>query len=184
MDNAFEGVYLDDMIIGFAERGEMVTNANANTTFVSNTELLNPALPGDHVQITQGPYQLEIRRSSDYGISDPPPVPYIVLTRSFDTNDRLSQEVQIVAPAGEAIAEAETFSLYDGVNRVTFEFDDLSINNGAGDGVAPGNVRFRSTRPTTSLPSPAASATPSTATRCKPCCRSPPPRPMARRRAP
>ena len=85
-------------------------------------------------------YQLEVRRSSDYGISLPPPVPYILLTRSFDTNDRLSQQVQVAAPAGEAIAEAETFALYDGVNRVTFEFDDLSINNGVGDGVASGHV--------------------------------------------
>ncbi len=31
----FEGLYLDDFIIGTAERGEQVTGARADTTFVT-----------------------------------------------------------------------------------------------------------------------------------------------------
>ena len=68
-NNAFEGVYLDDFVIGFAERGELVTNANSvqpDESFVSNGSLTltNP------VELTQttdkGPYQFEIRDGSEY----------------------------------------------------------------------------------------------------------------------
>ncbi|MFN9293829.1 MAG: hypothetical protein ACK6EB_37595, partial [Planctomyces sp.] len=45
--NFFEGFYIDDIIIGFAERGEMVTNAPAGSNFIDNPEInlrnnLNP----------------------------------------------------------------------------------------------------------------------------------------------
>jgi hypothetical protein len=42
MDNAHEGVYIDDIIVGFAEHGEIITGASANATFVPNQELLMP----------------------------------------------------------------------------------------------------------------------------------------------
>ncbi len=35
-DNAVEGIYLDDFIIGTTERGEMVLNSSATTTFVAS----------------------------------------------------------------------------------------------------------------------------------------------------
>ncbi|MFN9236264.1 MAG: PPC domain-containing protein, partial [Planctomyces sp.] len=46
-NNFFEGFYIDDIIIGFAERGEMVTNAPAGSNFIDNPEInlrnnLNP----------------------------------------------------------------------------------------------------------------------------------------------
>ena len=58
-NNAFEGIYLDDFIIGLAERGETVTGANADTTFVT--------VPSAGSEILVGPYQLEIRGGQDYG---------------------------------------------------------------------------------------------------------------------
>ncbi len=68
-NNYFEGVYLDDFIIGFAERGELATGATAedpNGSFVANGSL-NLTLPGQTTQPTdQGAYQLEIRDGSEY----------------------------------------------------------------------------------------------------------------------
>jgi hypothetical protein len=64
MDNAYEGVYIDDLIIGFAERGEIATNAVPNAAFT-----LNPQV-GDN-PILVGSYQVEIRRGPEYGLTQP-----------------------------------------------------------------------------------------------------------------
>lgn len=124
--NAIEGVYIDDIIIGFGERGEMVTNGSTNSTFLQNA--------ADGVPVT-GNYNLEIRTSELFGFSDPEPVT-LIPTRSFDTNDRISQDLQMVAPNGWEIAEGDTFTISDGVDTVVFEYDDAAFS----DGVAQGNV--------------------------------------------
>jgi hypothetical protein len=56
--------------------------------------------------------------------------------RSFDTNDRLTQSVAFVAPSSDQLRDGMTFQISDGVDTVTFEFEDLEI----GDGVASGNL--------------------------------------------
>ncbi len=61
-NNGFEGAYIDDFMIGLAGRGEMVSNAPADTTFVPVNA--NP----DPTKILQGPYQLEIRGATEYGV--------------------------------------------------------------------------------------------------------------------
>ncbi len=129
-DNRYEGVYLDDFIIGFAEHGEMGINGNGNTAFVANPE----SLPN---QILTGAYQLEIRQGEKYGESQQGP-DRLELVRSFDTNGRLTQSFSLVAPAGNEISDGQTFTLSDGVHSLTFEFDDLTLNNG----VTPGNVEI------------------------------------------
>ncbi|MEO8164452.1 MAG: choice-of-anchor L domain-containing protein, partial [Betaproteobacteria bacterium] len=58
----FEGAYVDDVIIGFAERGEMVTGATSNPLFSINP---NAAANG----VASGDYQLEIRKATEYGTS-------------------------------------------------------------------------------------------------------------------
>ena len=57
-----EGAYVDDVVIGFAERGEMVTGAGQNTTFAGN-----PDAPAG--QTLSGNYQLEIREATPFGTS-------------------------------------------------------------------------------------------------------------------
>ncbi len=57
-----EGAYIDDVIIGFAERGEMVTGATSNPLFSSNPDASSNA-------VASGDYQLEIRKASEYGTS-------------------------------------------------------------------------------------------------------------------
>ncbi len=139
--NNFEGVYVDDFIIGFAERGEMAFNATNANDFV-----VDPLLPaGTPAQPTSGTYQLEIRDGSEYIHS---------LSgsgfRSFDTNDRLASGPVITArPAGQ-IVDGATFQLTDGVSTVTFEMDLLDAN-GAGNGVTAGRVRVPLVNPA-SLP--------------------------------
>lgn len=141
MDNAYEGVYLDDFIIGFAERGEMVVGATVNASFTANSELLNNQLPlglVPHNEIHVGPYQLEIRQGETVALVYQDARPSILPVRAFDTNDRLSGQVSLEVPAGAEIVEGQTLVLSDGTRTVTFEFDDLGINNG----VRPGNVRI------------------------------------------
>ena len=130
--SSFEGIYIDDIIIGFAERGEMVTGANADSAFVPN---LRPRVN----QITTGEYQLELRQGSqhvDYALDGTNPF----VARTWDTNDRLGNELALQAPAGFDIVEGATFTISDGYphNEVTFEFDDINID----DGVATGNVEI------------------------------------------
>jgi hypothetical protein len=60
-----EGIYVDDFIVGFAERGEVVTGANAGQTgfFTVGT----PVSFTTPQQNLEGPYQLEIRRGTEFG---------------------------------------------------------------------------------------------------------------------
>jgi hypothetical protein len=130
--SSFEGVYIDDIIIGFAERGEMVTGANNDDSYVAN---LRPRAN----QITTGEYQLEIRQGTqhvDYAVDGTSPF----VARTWDSNDRLGNELAIDASAGFDIVEGVTYTISDGYphNEVTFEFDDDKID----DGVAAGNVEI------------------------------------------
>jgi hypothetical protein len=126
MNNAIQGVYIDDIIIGFAERGEMVTGASTGaTTFVGNNAQLQPSSATGI-----GSYQLEIRRGAsylDFDTFDAGDRPFH--SRSFDTNARLAQQVTLIAPAGREVADGQTFDLSDGVNTLTFEYDDIELRS-------------------------------------------------------
>ncbi len=98
-----EGLYLDDFIVGFAERGETIFNARQGQNDFS----------GFGTQ--SGEYQLELRRGTQYNVDG-------VLTRDFDTNQRHSEEITIVAPAGDQVVDGDTFVLSDGTTRQIFEF--------------------------------------------------------------
>ena len=112
-----EGLYLDDFIVGFAERGELVTGAAAGEVGVVGT--------GSSVT---GEYQLEIRSATQY--SDAFGVP----AETFDTNARFARRASLVAPAPADLVDGDTFVLSDTVDVVRFEFDLT------GDGVTPGNI--------------------------------------------
>ncbi|PNY35518.1 hypothetical protein C2E31_18645 [Rhodopirellula baltica] len=143
-----EGVYIDDIVVGFAERGEMVVQGSNRTAFSLNPE----TLPDSHPQAVQperqnetllGPYSLEIRTSDEYGVpQDYDPInleldEYLGLGRSFDTNDRLtSGTVSLITQPGTTLRDGNTFVLDDGWRRLTFEFDSIRDGN-----VTQGNVR-------------------------------------------
>ncbi|MCU0876166.1 MAG: GEVED domain-containing protein [Pirellulaceae bacterium] len=130
--NTFEGVYFDDIIIGFAERGEMAVNAGANTGFAAN-----PLNVGNNIET--GEYQLEIRRGAEAGIPAGSP-DSLALLPSFDTNERLARTRMLIAPTGAEIFDTQIFTLSDGVNNVTFEFNDASTPGGSG--VTQGRIRI------------------------------------------
>ena len=127
-NNAVEGVYIDDIIIGFAERGELVTNAPNDSTFTAD--------PLGSAGTQVGPYDVEIRRASEFGFSQNA-APSLVLTRSIDTNDRVANQTSLVVPSGGGIGDGETFSISDGTNTVIFEFEDVSAGNGVAAGHQP-----------------------------------------------
>ncbi|RCS42139.1 hypothetical protein DTL42_20120 [Bremerella cremea] len=124
-DNLHRGVFFDDIIIGFAERGEMVTNATTNNAFIHNDDLREN-------ELVTGEYQLEIRRGTDYAA--PELAELFGLDRfdlwmtpgfDFDTNDRLDESYTIRTASGDVIGNGDRIRVSDGTNWVTFEFFDL-----------------------------------------------------------
>ncbi|MCU0286485.1 MAG: hypothetical protein MUF15_08795, partial [Acidobacteria bacterium] len=91
-------------------------------------------------QVTSGPYRVEIRQGSNYG----EPLEYLysptrlALTRMFDTNEVHGAETTLVMPNGSVIPEGATIRVGDGLNAVTLEFDDLTMD----DGVRAGNIKI------------------------------------------
>ncbi|MFN9411000.1 MAG: Ig-like domain-containing protein, partial [Pirellula sp.] len=95
-----------------------------------------------------GAYQLEIRTSADYGTSSNSrdlnlttnPFPPLQFGRTFDTNDRLTKSFALTFASPSQIADGSTFTLSDGVNTATFEFDVLLAGEVRGVGVRPENI--------------------------------------------
>ena len=142
-DNNHQGFFVDDIILGFASRGEMVFNATGTSpeSYIEDPARPDPLDPN----INTGLYNLEIRRGSEperafdpvtflpvsnqYGLAagakDPigrieeeghVPVP-------IDIRTRLSQQFTLNVQTGAQILEGSTFQITDGDRLVTFEFD-------------------------------------------------------------
>ena len=121
------GLHLDDFIIGFAERGETIFNATGGSTTFTGFD-----------NGPDGEYQLEIRNATDFGVGNSSfasPTRQ-TLTRDFDTNDRHTRAITLLAPAGTQISDGDTFEISDGRNTQIFEFD------------SNGNIGFDRTRVT------------------------------------
>ncbi|MFG0262763.1 MAG: PPC domain-containing protein, partial [Novipirellula sp. JB048] len=103
-----DGLFLDDFIVGFAERGETVFGARPGEDGFSGNGT------GE-----SGEYQLELRPGTRYAT---PTVGGTILNLDFDTNDRHSESITIVAPAGDQIVDGDTFVISDGSVSQTFEF--------------------------------------------------------------
>lgn len=99
LNNAFEGIYIDDILVGYAERGEMVTgvrDADATITDLrgGGTRTLNRD-PDQFPDVLSGPYQLEIRRADD--VAALVPDEGIAIVNTFDTNVRHVDELELTA---------------------------------------------------------------------------------------
>lgn len=145
--NSIEGVYIDDIVIGFASRGEVVLNAPANQRnfVIDPTYRSNPTLdshqPEFPDEILVGGYTLEVRTGPNYGVPhDYDPIRLGLNEqrswgRSFDVNDRLNPgAVTLVAPSGRELTDGQTFVISNGNQSLTFEFDSDGV-------IAQGNVR-------------------------------------------
>jgi hypothetical protein len=99
-------------------------------------------------QITEGPYQLEIRNASSYievmETLDPGGVIVLspILNLSYHTNVRLSEETTLIAPEGYDIADGQSFTLFDGLHSLVFEYDDDNLVGTDAEGVGQGIVEI------------------------------------------
>ncbi len=100
LNNDNEGFYVDDIVIGFAERGEMATSAPADQQGYSDLELDARTRTTNDISHLQeqwsGYYQMEIRRSEDYAVLDGTGIviaPYSPLDVMglIDTNERVAR---------------------------------------------------------------------------------------------
>jgi hypothetical protein len=128
LNNGFEGVYLDDFIIGIAGRGEVVLNAPVDTSFIVDPQLsrTNPSLDGTDLQILVGPYQLEIRGGDEYGVPLLNGVlPSMELISAVAPQERAAPGVSIRFNGASSMAAGTTFTVSDGTRTLTFEMDDV-----------------------------------------------------------
>lgn len=105
-----EGLYLDNFIVGFAERGELVVGAASGRTGFTGQS-----------QSVLGEYQLEIRPGQEYTTTTSATTQ--TPTATFDTNERLARTMTIVAPHPSQLSDGDTFTMSDNVRSVTFEFN-------------------------------------------------------------
>ena len=120
-DNNHGGFYFDDIIVTTTERGEMVGGAEVgNTDFI---DLDTPVINGVSPQQLQGPYQLEIRRGTEYMLEstngDFP------IFRVFGTNESLTQ----ANPVGNADPFANEYGPYLGDSNIIRQQGQFLIQN-------------------------------------------------------
>ena len=134
----FEGVYVDDIVIGFAARGEESTDLRPDYAFTDpdsfpdlpedpeiNPRVPNlfayhpqPLQPNGEAVVDSGPYRLEIRTATE----DPTVYPINQLDRTVDNT-------ALFAPSGVELFDGRIFQISDGLQTVTFEFNDVSLND-------------------------------------------------------
>ncbi|MFY7968046.1 MAG: hypothetical protein ACOVNV_03090, partial [Pirellulaceae bacterium] len=120
------GVHVDDFVIGFAERGEIITNTLSDATFNTRSTPIGSVLTGE--------YQVEIRKAEDFFTSTL--LSGLTLEKAWDTNDRFAQQTTLVAPEGRLLRDGDRFDLSDGSTKITFEFTTDNV-------VGLGNVQIR-----------------------------------------
>lgn len=92
-----EGMYLDNFIVGFAERGEMVADASFGAADFTTTS-----------SGTAGHYQLEVRPGTDYITSTGPA---LLVERALSADPQLIDPVILSMPSGQSIVPYETFTI-------------------------------------------------------------------------
>lgn len=149
-NNNFEGFYVDDVIIGFAERGEMVSYAPAGGTGFS--DISTPVNAEYPVQSLTGQYQLEIRRGTEY-VTDPYQTSNSIspvnigsrfsIDAQFDTNDRFVQSpaerVLVLERNDLSLVDGEVLTTSGNVSIVTVDGTNFAVLSGGG-GVATHNL--------------------------------------------
>jgi Dockerin type I domain/Right handed beta helix region/Bacterial pre-peptidase C-terminal domain len=151
-NNAHQGVFIDNVIVGFAGRGEQVLNAQLPPPTIDPNNPPDPnapppvlvvstfdTLPVDTsggTRITTGPYQLSVRRGSEYipGALIPGSTTQFSPGQTIDINDRLASGITIYAIPASSLIDGQTFSIAVESGVFTFEFIGLQRSP------APGNI--------------------------------------------
>ncbi|MCY3007182.1 MAG: Ig-like domain-containing protein [Planctomycetota bacterium] len=148
-------VTIDDIVLSFAERGEMVSNGQAlQGVFLPTFQYELYGGPGGAAakELETGAYQLEMRTAPDYGKTEGQalaiePVPFVgPKGRTFDTNDRLVKAMAIdTTGLASRIGDGYSFTVSNGVNEVTFEFNVFTTANASDPAYRPeipGRIRI------------------------------------------
>jgi parallel beta-helix repeat protein len=129
LNNQFEGFYIDDIIVGIANRGEMATTSGGN---LGGSSFYNA--PTDPSLITQhlvGEYQLEIRRGTEFGTTDDPLLPTFTVGTPFRATERFVSEFSLTVPTIDVLQDGDSYTLSDGIISRTFEFNLAGGTNGS-----------------------------------------------------
>jgi len=144
-NNNREGFYIDDIIIGWAERGEMITAAAVDQTYFQvpqpPTSLMLPQ------ELLTGEYQVEIRRGFEYAGNVDKMSPDIAVANTFDTNVRFIPGSTLgLAPVSDDFEGGDT-------DLTTFGFNPAVgwIANAPGVSDSPWFVAPTPASPTTTL---------------------------------
>ncbi|TWU60075.1 Matrixin [Rubripirellula tenax] len=124
------GVYLDDIVIGLADRGESFTNSSQGTTLVDSPyfeplfyDALSDTVRPITVETTEGAYQVEFRLGREYLGND-----NTGKDARVQINERLAEGFNIVVEhTGAEIVDGDTFTLSNGSETLTFEFNDVTV---------------------------------------------------------
>ncbi len=122
--NSNEGFYVDDLIVGFTERGEIATTSAAGN--LGGTFYAAPADPAmRNMQQLQGSYQLEIRRGTEFAASLGGLKPDIGISPGLliKANQRLVSEYALTVPTASVIQDGDTYTISNGIFTRTFEFN-------------------------------------------------------------
>ncbi len=141
-NNNNEGVYIDDIIIAPAERGELVINSSATAPAFQENYLLTDGgyVPANLPPVANSTYQLEIRTAAEFTTIEPNPQ----LLRRYDSNERLTQQLSLVVESGAGdFRDGDTFTLSDGKAQLTFEFDIVQSPTDPAFNVTSGRVPIR-----------------------------------------
>ncbi|MDO4550075.1 MAG: S8 family serine peptidase [Planctomycetia bacterium] len=117
-NNSGEGIYLDDFILGFYERGTMYTATEPNQALPAGVGSWYDFVTVGAPAVTEGSYQLQIRPGTEYGVSQGG---VLQIARSLDTNSRLTRELTLLCPQGNAIHHLERIIIGDGDNEIQFQ---------------------------------------------------------------
>ena len=125
-NNNYEGVYIDDIIIGFAERGEMDRAPASTTSFTTHTQTpttpTTPTTPiATEARTSWKSAAVKTTASCAVGRRADGRLDWLRLNQWIDTNDRLASGFTCAPPASE-IAHRDTFVLSDGLHERTFIF--------------------------------------------------------------
>jgi hypothetical protein len=115
-NNNHVGMYLDNLVVGLAGRGEMVTKSQIDPNVVAPSPRTTPVnwKPGfpAPTAVPSGPYQLEIRRGDDYGQSLNNINDQITLMATYDLHQQILPDERLTTPPSPIIKDSfETGSL-------------------------------------------------------------------------
>lgn len=106
-NNAFEGFYIDDIIIGWTERGEAISASTTNTAVFTVPQDPGATAPQ---QILTGPYQVEIRRGREFAAPADADEQGIKISETIDTNREYISGANLGLSAASDNFETENFA--------------------------------------------------------------------------